>query len=177
MNFNYTNICHYCGIIYQSNRSSSKYCSPNHNALFHQHGSRVDYTFENYDGVLSNCKDILAELSSGIETEGGWGPGYSVEEIYVEKHYSGPIPLGQEILFVSGHLIKKKNDLKLPAAYFFKPFELLTLEEKANGLIQAGCFGPLKELEMRCGEMSKVYSELYDVQCYRSPFASPDVHL
>ena len=107
MKFNYTSVCHYCGEIFQSNKSSAKYCCHNHNFMFHQYGSQINCSFINFDGVINNCEAVLEELSNGDKSDDGWGPGRNIMEVYPQFDYMGSLPLGDELILAGSYVIKK----------------------------------------------------------------------
>lgn len=133
MKMNYTSICHYCGAIYKSNKSTSKYCCPNHNSLFHLNGSQLDYTILTSNGEYVNYHEIL----SRIYEKGRFFKALDQDNLYTEslfnQGYDGPFPKGDELLLVSGFLIRKLFTPRLTIIYYaIKPMELLTKHEKAT---------------------------------------------
>lgn len=160
MNPNYTSICFYCGEIYKSNRSSSKYCCHKHNSLYHQNRSQIDYSIEDLDGVLINCHEALIKLHNGPKDEDGWGPSHTIWSVYPGHFYFGPVPFGEEYLFVSGFLIKKVTDDKNDhGLFFFKPFQKLTKEEKAKKTILEGNFKDLKTRNFH-SNLATIFAEI-----------------
>ncbi len=147
MNRNYTSICHYCGKIYNSIKSTSKYCSKRHNSLYHLNGAQIDYTLIDPDGIRRNLFDTLTQLFKGQQSSDGWGPAHDIWSVYPKHYYFGPVPFGTEIIFVSGYVIKRIDDEpNLTTLFFFKPFQLLTKDEKATHQIEKGGFDNIKRL-------------------------------
>lgn len=133
MKLNYTSICHYCGAIYKSNRSTSIYCCTQHNSLFHANGSQIDYNVLTSNGEYVNYHEIL----SHIYEKGRFFKALDPEDLYGEalfnQGYIGPVPKGNELLLVSGFLIRKLFTPQLTIIYYaIKPMELLTKHEKAS---------------------------------------------
>lgn len=133
MNLNYTSICHYCGVIYKSNKSTSIYCCKQHNSLYHANGSQIDYSILNNHGVYENYHEILSSLYD----KGKFFTSLSLEALHHEalhNHgYGGPLPKGNEILLVSGFLIRKLFTPRMSLLYYaVKPMELITKHEKAT---------------------------------------------
>jgi hypothetical protein len=58
---NYTSVCWFCGTIYQSNRSTSKYCSKKHNSLFALYGPQIK-PIVNEKGEVMVYDDVLEEI-------------------------------------------------------------------------------------------------------------------
>jgi len=137
MNLNYTSICHYCGAIYKSNRSTSIYCSKQHNSLYHANGSQIDYGFLNSRGEYVNYHEIL----SHIYGKARFFEKLNQEDLYGEalfnQGYYGPLPKGNELLLVSGFIIRKLFTPRTAILYYaIKPMELLTKHEKATCAIK-----------------------------------------
>lgn len=141
-NLHYTNVCWYCGAIYKSNRSTSKYCSKKHNSLFNAYGSRIR-PVQDADGNIGDYDRILEEIYSELEISNfaGWGVNYSHRCILEDFYYDGPLPTGVELLLVGNYLIKAyiKDAWDGSNIYCAKPFTLLTIEEKSTAVIVYGC--------------------------------------
>ena len=137
MNLNYTYICHYCGAIYKSNKSTKKYCRRQHNSLYHANGSNIDYTILNSQNLHVSYYDILSDLYKTLGITRTWTCGYSIDEVKDDYNYQGPLPEADELLFVSGFLIQKKYwSHKKCNYYYFKPMQFLTKREKAINRIE-----------------------------------------
>lgn len=133
MNTNYTCICHYCGAIYGANRSTSKYCCKQHNSLYAANGSNIDYSILNSRNQYVSYYNVLSNLYRRLGNNKTWTKGCSIYEVKDDYLYNGPLPDGDELLFVSGFLIHKQYWLhRLADFYFFKPMELLSKQEKAS---------------------------------------------
>lgn len=137
---NYTNVCWYCGVIYKSNRRTSKYCCKQHNSLYALYGPMVksivmvDGTMQNYDFFLRSIYNY-AEL----ENPDDWGMGYLKKTIQEDFEYQGPLPKGEEILVVGKYVIKRhaKGITTDQEVFFVKPFWLLTDTERMSSVIIA----------------------------------------
>lgn len=140
-NFNFTNVCWYCGAIYKSNRSTSKYCCKKHNSLYSQYGVAIKPSISK-EGVVINFDPILEciykeDLNKDL---GLSASGYLMQTIRQEFEYSGPLPLGDEILVVGSYIIKKNSAISSDAydIFYVKPFTLLTEEERMCSIIVEG---------------------------------------
>ena len=123
-------------MIYKSNRSTSKYCCKQHNSLYAANGSNVDYTILNSkDRNVSYYKE-LQNLYASLGDFQRWTKGCSKYEVQDEYCYKGPLPDEDEILLVSGFLIKRRYWVNRYYEYYqFKPMTLLTKPEKASCII------------------------------------------
>lgn len=147
MKLNYTSICFYCGEIYQSNRSTSKYCSPSHNSLYNENGSAICSVYPNAQGIYVDYLSTLSILYFGDGNQSQWSKEY--EKSFCEKHYQydGPLPSGDELLLVGSFLIRRSSFIiGQGGRYSFKPFIFLTKKEKTATKIlkpsikMANCF-------------------------------------
>ena len=146
MNLNYTSICHYCGKIYRSNRSTSKYCSKQHNSLYAANGSNIDFTILNSQDMYISYHDVLSALYHRIAIYRTWTKGCSHFEVVGRFRYKGPLPKADELLLVSGFLIRKQYcPHRLRDYYYFKPMGILTKNEKAMYRIINPSFYYLKD--------------------------------
>lgn len=143
MNLYYTSVCHFCGKIYQSNKSTSKYCCHRHNSMFHQFGPQINNSILNPKGIYVDYSFILWDVCmENLEIPfQSWSRNFSEWRLVYEFSYDGPLPLGNELLLVSGYLIRKQDfGQKYGCHYSFKPFCMLTKEEKATSTIIKGTF-------------------------------------
>ena len=138
MNLNYTAICYYCGTIYKSCRSSSKYCCKNHNSLYFQNGCQINNNLKRKDGSYVDCYPALKRIYSVQDDESLWSIGYPIDVFYSRFLYMGPVPFGDELLLVSSFIIKKVEGFHESDLYHAKPFQYLTKHEKATSIIQYG---------------------------------------
>jgi hypothetical protein len=142
MHLHYTNVCWYCGTIYQSNRSTSKYCSRNHNSLYNAYGSRIK-PLRDTNGIVVDYDSILEEIFSELQIfyDDGWGAAYSGRCVIEDFNYSGPLPMGSELLLVGNYFIKAFIGDADDGSniYCVKPFTDLTLKEKSTAIIIPGC--------------------------------------
>lgn len=145
----YTNVCWYCGITYQSNRSTSKYCSKNHNSLYNAYGSRIKPLLDPYGRVV-DYDSILEKIYSEEEIfyNDSWGALYSGRCIIEDFNYLGPLPTGFELLLVGNYLIKAFIGEAVDGSniYCVKPFTKLSIVEKSTAIIIQGftlCSGSL----------------------------------
>ena len=146
MNLNYTCICIYCGTIYRANRSRSKYCTTNHNSLYNANGSNIDFTILNSQNRRVSYHDVLSRLYSSIGDFRTWSPIQTYESLLEIYKYHGPLPDADELLLVSGYLIKKYHSIsRSENFYLIKHMELLTKHEKASGHIISVDMYVLKE--------------------------------
>lgn len=77
--------------------------------------------------------DVLSELYKSLGNFHTWTRGCSIDEVKYDYNYHGPLPEADELLFVSGFLIKKQYwSNKFSDFYYFKPMELLSKHEKAS---------------------------------------------
>lgn len=139
MNLNYTCICYYCGEIYQANRSTSKYCCSQHNSLYNANGPQYNRSVLNREGVYKDYYNFFNRLYKQLSGENTWSENCPSYAIVGKFNYDGPLPIGTELLLVSGFLLRKTT--MVPAFREFiaiKPIELLTREEKATGRILKG---------------------------------------
>ena len=140
-NLHYTNVCWYCGAIYKSNRSTSKYCSKKHNSLFNAYGSRIK-PIQDSSGNIVDYDRILEEVYSELEISdcSGWGANYSHRCVVDDFNYIGPLPTGMELLVVGSYMIKGFIGEAIDGSniYCVKPFTELTLEEKGTARIIDG---------------------------------------
>src|SRR5690349_4483298 len=109
-NMNYTNVCWYCGTIYKSNRSTSKYCCKKHNSLYSQYGPSISPSL-NEAGIVVNYDPILEVIfQEDVNKNLGYvASGYLLRTIQEEFEYNGPLPSGDEILVVGSYVIKRNN--------------------------------------------------------------------
>ena len=141
MNLNYTSICLYCGEIYLSNKSTSKYCCRNHNSMYNSIGSQIDNTILNCEGVYISYYVLLSKIYKSPIEPPSWQGMFSYDFLVNDLSYDGPLPLGSEILLVSSFLIRKSSlGYHNKCFYFIKPFHLLTKNEKARSIIIKGSF-------------------------------------
>ncbi|MBK7308684.1 MAG: hypothetical protein IPO01_17200 [Chitinophagaceae bacterium] len=136
MSLNYTSICHYCGVIFKSNKSTATYCCKQHNSLYHANGSNIDYTILNSQDMNVSYYEVLSNLYKNIGSFQTWTRACSHVELEDEFYYLGPLPKSNELLLVSGFLIKKQyRPRAINGYYHFKPMQYLTKHEKASGII------------------------------------------
>lgn len=136
---NYTGICWYCGVVYKSNRSTSKYCCSKHNSLYARNGPCIK-PYMNRNGEIMDYDPILENIYSemGIFYEDGWGVAYSYRAIREDFEYTGPLPTGNELLLVGSYLIGADLNQAIDTGhvYFVKPFTQLTVKEKLASIIK-----------------------------------------
>ena len=133
MNLNYTSICHYCGAIYKSNRSTSKYCCRQHISLYNVNGSQINYNILNNKGGYKNYYEILSRIYNKGKFLTSLRPDSFDHEVLHNHGYDGPLPQDDELLLVSGFLIREVIAPRMPFLYYsVKPMELLTKHEKAS---------------------------------------------
>lgn len=139
MNLNYTCICLYCGEIYRANRSTSKYCCNNHNSLYHSYGPQINRTVLNCLGVYKDYYEFFSTVYNGHSNGGLWSEYVIIHDLIFKYYYDGPRPSGDEILLVSGYLMRMKiMGERGREHYSLRPFELLTKIEKATCTILKG---------------------------------------
>jgi len=143
MNSNYTSVCYYCGNIYTSNKSTSKYCCPNHNSLYHLNGAKIENPILTSKGTYVDYSDILLWICIKYEDESLhlWSKSYSQHQLHSEFSYDGPLPMGSELILVGYYLIKKMEmGGGYPSLYCVKMIHSLTKSEKAMCTIVKGSF-------------------------------------
>jgi hypothetical protein len=127
----YTNVCWFCGTIYKSNRSTSKYCSKKHNSLYAKYGSQFK-SYVNIKGQIFDFENVFLELYSTFPSfnEDWCGPFLMIQ--LQEFGYFGPFPKDDKTFLVGSFLLSSESrQLSLdPYRYFFKPFKSLTFKEK-----------------------------------------------
>jgi hypothetical protein len=137
----YTNVCWYCGAIYQSNRSTSKYCSRRHNSLYYAYGSRLKPLLD-ASGIVVDYDSILEDIYSeqDIFYDDGWGVVYSGRCVIEDFGYTGPLPTGSELLLVGNYIINAFIGAAEDGSniYCVKPFTNMTLNEKSTAVIIRG---------------------------------------
>jgi uncharacterized C2H2 Zn-finger protein len=140
MNSNYTSICFYCGEIFKSNRSTGRYCNKQHNSMYNTYGARINNSILKSKGIyVDYCPFFRRIFNESFKHSLGWRGGYRHELL---RHiYDGPLPLGDELLLVSSFLIMGRSKVdRSDKFYFIKPFELLTMYERATRRIIKGQF-------------------------------------
>ena len=139
MNLNYTCICFYCGEIYQSNRSTSRYCCSNHNSLCALNGTMINNTIINQEGQYKDYFMVFMEMFFQGTDKADWDGPYTYDTLVNEFGYDGPLPNGNELLLISSFLFRKLNSKeKENDTYYIKPYYLLTKHEKATCNILKG---------------------------------------
>ena len=138
---NYTTVCHYCGVIFENNRSTKKYCD-GHNAMYHTAGGPQLITTHvlNTEGVLFDVDPYLEAIYNHREEKlkDGWHQGNYEFQLRREFNYKGPLPKGSEYLVLGSYVIKRWVDLKevTTPVYRVKPFTLLTPQERATKVFE-----------------------------------------
>lgn len=138
---NYQTVCHYCGIIFESNRSTGKYCE-GHNAMYHLAAGPMLKTSHvlGTDGVLFDVDPYLEAVYNQKEKKGkeGWHQGNYEFQLRREFNYKGPLPKGSEYLVLGSYVIKRWVDQKEATTpiYRVKPFKLLTPQERATQVFE-----------------------------------------
>lgn len=141
MNLNYSNICHYCGTIYKSCRSTSKYCCKEHNSLYHLNGPQRVNAILNSSGVYIDYNALLERIYYTVDPRLSWRLGFTAFQLIVKLGYNGPLPEGDELLLVSGFLLRKVYyGFRREVLYKIKPFYMLSKSEKASSIIVKGGF-------------------------------------
>ncbi|RYY43442.1 MAG: hypothetical protein EOO06_19695 [Chitinophagaceae bacterium] len=134
---NYTSVCHYCGLIFENNRSTAKYCE-GHNAMYHLAGGPRLETKDvlGIDGVLFDVDRYLDLVyNDGKEkNQEGWSKCYHKTELLARFGYKGPFPKGSEYLVLGSYVLRRTVDIyyQFKDEYAVKPFTLLTKEERAT---------------------------------------------
>jgi hypothetical protein len=141
LSLNYTNVCWFCGKIYKSNRSTSKYCSKKHNSLYNMHGSQIKPLLDKHG--VAHCFDwILKEmyLDAGYFMDDGWGEAFDLRCIRNDFKYTGPLPEGEELLLIQSYVIRAEVGQAWNGEniYCCKPFIELTIEEKTRSILVEG---------------------------------------
>ena len=134
---NYTTICHYCGVIFENNRSTKKYCD-GHNAMYALYGSDISPMLRSPDGEYFNAEECLSEAyyhsATLVEYKKGWSLAYLEDTLTEAYGYPGPYPTGSALLVVTSYLIKLclLTDQDEEVRYQIKPITELTREERAT---------------------------------------------
>jgi hypothetical protein len=141
LSLNYTNVCSFCGKIYRSNRSTSKYCCKKHNSLFNAYGSQIKPLVDE-NGVAHSFDRVLTKiyLENDYLNDNGWSAAYTHRCIREDFEYEGPLPEGQEILLVESYIIwvEVKGARNGENIYACKPYSDLTVKEKRKSVIVQG---------------------------------------
>lgn len=138
---NYTGVCHYCGRLFQSNRSTARFCCPAHRSLFGRYGGRLPLHAPDEKGEYRSVDlalSALCRLGFNITiTPDGWGAPQDREMITHYLSYPGLLPPDARLLVVGRFLIKRIEPFESQGAeplYAVKPITHLSREERAAGL-------------------------------------------
>ncbi|RYF87501.1 MAG: hypothetical protein EON98_00010 [Chitinophagaceae bacterium] len=131
---NYTGVCHYCGAIFKSQKSNTKFCpGTSHRQKNGNDGPRIAPLLDDENGDIINADHLLGRI---YEDRGGvnkdeWSAAYSAALLREQFAYTGPLPKGAEILVVRSYLIQRctSNSLMKPC-YKVKPIQSLVPVEK-----------------------------------------------
>ncbi|MEO6230471.1 MAG: hypothetical protein ABJB11_12960 [Ferruginibacter sp.] len=146
---NYTSICHYCGKIYKSNRSTSKYCCSQHNALYHLNGCQIQIFIQDHIGVLFDSYAALNAMYLPPLSEDRWSKPYDILSVFSAANYLGTVPLGEEYILSGKFLIKRIITKTGCDMFCIKPFNLLTKEEKISRIIEHSSWTDQEDLRLR----------------------------
>lgn len=143
MKMNYTSVCFYCGVIYPSNKSTSKYCYPGHNSMYNANGTKINDLIITPNGTYTDYSFILLWICIKHDDELNlhlWSKGYTQQQLLQEFSYDGPLPRGSELIVVGQYLIKKTELSAELIFYSVKTILALTKSEKATCIIVNGTF-------------------------------------
>lgn len=143
---NFTSVCHYCGVVFRSNKSTARFCCSAHRAAYSKRGSAVSpLVMDRRSSEHQNIDEVFAQFyafSETLEERGrdGWSVGLAEETINERFGYYGPFPADTRLVVMGSYVIKKvrwarEEDDFLSLYYFVKPFTLLTEEERAVGAL------------------------------------------
>lgn len=143
MKMNYTSICFYCGVIYTSNKSTSKYCCREHNSMFSVNGTKINNLILTPNGTYVDYSFILLWICIKHDDELNlhlWSKGYTQLQLLQEFEYDGRLPQGSELIVVGQYLIKKTELSAELCFYYVKMIFFITKSEKATCMIAKGSF-------------------------------------
>lgn len=136
---NYINVCLYCGKTYYSNRSTSKYCTKKHNALYHKYGTQIRAVPDETGNStpMNGSLDEIYEQCHEDNYETDWSHALDEDRFRDDFGYNGPLPSGEELLLVGGYVIQTGIGQAWDGSniYVIKPFSLLTAAERRTALI------------------------------------------
>lgn len=133
---NYKHVCTYCGVAYESNRSTSKFCSDRHRSLYHAgkdkapKKKRGKELVDDYNAILQRVYDDRKDGNKD-----NWSRGLPASMLRRHFNYAGPLPSADEIIITSGFAIRRRTWVKPEAghegiySYTIKPAQLLTTKE------------------------------------------------
>lgn len=137
---NYTSVCHYCGVIFKSNRSNAKHCCDRHRVLFWHDGSMISPFIKNDEGVHFNVDEHLQKAYDAgrkeDDLEGGWSHGFWDSDLADDFGFYGPLPKGQILLVIGSFILTRLQRCEEAPGihYYVKPISGLTKKEKATGV-------------------------------------------
>ncbi|RYF99465.1 MAG: hypothetical protein EOO07_36720 [Chitinophagaceae bacterium] len=137
-NMNYRTVCHYCGLIFENNRSRGKFCKDEHRSMYKKYGSIITPMLRLPGGDYFNAEECLSEAyhHSGtlVEYKEGWSLAYLEDTLLKAYGYPGPYPTGTALLVVTCYVIKLclLKDQDNETRFQIKPISELTREERAR---------------------------------------------
>lgn len=142
LHINYTTICHYCGEIFGSNRSTAK-CCEGHRQLLKKYGPNINSMVHDKYGILFNADELLGRY---YNISGQWKDGWCTYQCHLvlrdEYGYNGPVPIGAELMVVGSYILKVVEDQYsgLELCITVKPITALTKKERRNTTFIKGEF-------------------------------------